>query len=910
MLSIDDFGDFFEAVHGQGCRPFSWQEDLLRHLVDQGQWPEQIAAPTGAGKSSVIEVHVFANALAAVGAGARVPRRLAVVVNRRALTDAHAERARRIQDLLNAPPDDAADVVTRVRDALARLRPVGAESRDPLLVTTMRGAAATDRAWLNAPEACAVLCMTPDMWGSSLLFRSYGASRLARPRLAGLLALDAAIVLDEAHLNRQLLVTARRVGELCAAGAERIGVPALQAVEMTATPSGAASRVVGVTRESLADDSRLAGRVRAPKTIRYVETEQWPANGRMTAKYRDAVVEQVLDAVGAARELIPDSPDGQAGAHPPRTVGCVLNRVDSAVQVVGELRKKGLACRLWVGRMRPWDLERLRAEDPGLFGPAGSRSVDVLVATQTVEVGVDLDLAAMVTELASGSALAQRAGRVNRLGLRERGDVIVLGPAAGVEVKADVLPYRKDDLRSGRSWAVERAGDGDLSPLVVSENPPEPDIPRRVLYQRPEPWDAALWSKTSMDLIVEPELDLWLRDDLDPEDSAVGVVLRDISGLPDATAGETLVRAVPPQDWEVYPTTIATARVLITRLADEQREVLGGSVLWRDGEALAEWQVRLADPGPDAREVARLLRPGDLIVLDAAAAILTEGVVSRDGGETGEPVPASALEGIVRIMTDPDELARLARLEAEELGEEFPEGECEWPPGWDPESGIAPAWLVVRGRENVDDESDERSAWSRSRRVLLADHNAAVAARAGEVAERVGARPSPVEALKEAGLWHDAGKEDERFQVLLGRRRDQQEGAPPLAKSGGRPLRSVRKAWADAGLPVGWRHELASAAIYWARADSSGDGEGGVECGRRDLVARLVGTSHGRGRPMFDHDPVTAGPSAMEALVELVGEGEWESLIARTDRMWGPWGAAYLEALLRAADCSISAEGK
>ena len=40
MLSIDDFGDFFEAVHGQGCRPFSWQEDLLRHLVGQGQWPE------------------------------------------------------------------------------------------------------------------------------------------------------------------------------------------------------------------------------------------------------------------------------------------------------------------------------------------------------------------------------------------------------------------------------------------------------------------------------------------------------------------------------------------------------------------------------------------------------------------------------------------------------------------------------------------------------------------------------------------------------------------------------------------------------------------------------------------------------------------------------------------------------
>ena len=42
-----------------------------------------------------------------------------------------------------------------------------------------------------------------------------------------------------------------------------------------------------------------------------------------------------------------------------------------------------------------------------------------------------------------------------------------------------------------------------------------------------------------------------------------------------------------------------------------------------------------------------------------------------------------------------------------------------------------------------------------------------------------------------------------------------------------------------------------------------------------------------------------------------MGEGEWESLIARTDRQLGPFGGtAYLEALLRAADCTISMEGK
>ena len=115
----------------------------------------------------------------------------------------------------------------------------------------------------------------------------------------------------------------------------------------------------------------------------------------------------------------------------------------------------------------------------------------------------------------------------------------------------------------------------------------------------------------------------------------------------------------------------------------------------------------------------------------------------------------------------------------------------------------------------------------------------------------------------------------------------------------------MRRARADAGLPTGWRHELASAAAYWEQAESDGVGQE-----LRDLVTRLVGTSHGHGRPLFDHDPVTAGPDHADALEELVGEGEWESLIARTDRQWGPWGTAYLEALLRAADCTISMEGK
>ena len=741
-----------------------------------------------------------------------------------------------------------------------------------------------------------MLCMTPAMWASSLLFRSYGASRLARPRLAGMLALDAAVVVDEAHLSRQILVTARRVGQLCASSAQRLGIPALQTVEMTATPSGDATDIVGVTPESLAQDVRLAARVRAPKSARYVETTTWPTNGKMTKAYRDELVSQVLATVEDARELLPEGP---------RTVGCVLNRVDSAVQVAKALDEQGLNCQLWVGRMRPWDLERMWQDEPGLFDVSGQPGIDVLVATQTIEVGVDLDLVHMVTELAPASALAQRAGRVNRLGRRDRAWFTVVGPPREAPLGKNVLPYRKEHLLAARTWILDRIDDGDLSPLTIGEKPKAPpaESARRLLYQRPEPWDAALWSKTSMRLVIEPELDLWIRDDLDPETGTVGLVLRDLKDLPDATACETLVSEVPPQDREVYPMTLVTARKVVQRLIEGMDHPLGRSVLWRDGAILSQWQTIILEDEGGGKNASRVLRSGDLLILDASVPLLTSGVVTDAGEERGEPVPHGELDGVVDVVTDSDELRRLADLEPDELSDMFPGETVVWPPGWDEED--EPAWMVRRSSVTPDDDSDDRSTWSVSHRVLLADHNAAVAARAEALADGIGIESMPATALTEAGAWHDVGKNDARFQRLLWR--GDPDGREALAKSGGRStsLAAVRRAWADAGLPAGWRHELASAAAYWEQTEPDG-----VERELRDLVTRLVGTSHGRGRPLFDHDPANAGPGHVGALKELVGEGEWESLIARTDRQWGHWGTAYLEALLRAADCMISMEGK
>ena len=80
------------------------------------------------------------------------------------------------------------------------------------------------------------------------------------------------------------------------------------------------------------------------------------------------------------------------------------------------------------------------------------------------------------------------------------------------------------------------------------------------------------------------------------------------------------------------------------------------------------------------------------------------------------------------------------------------------------------------------------------------------------------------------------------------------------------------------------------------------------------LVARLVGTSHGHGRSGFPHTstglipPTTAAHGTTGR--ELFDDGGWDELIEMTQLRYGVWGCAYLEAVLRAADCQVSGEGR
>ncbi|MDQ7911188.1 type I-U CRISPR-associated helicase/endonuclease Cas3 [Phytohabitans sp. ZYX-F-186] len=913
-MSLDraDFDAFFTAVYG-GHRPFRWQDRLLDHILHTGHWPDQLVAPTGAGKTSVIDVHVFAVALMAAGHPVRVPRRLALVVDRRALVDDQYEHARFVANQL-ADGRGGATVLARMADALDSLRVRRKGPADPPLWTALlRGGAQPSREWLDDPVSCAVLCATPDMWGSRLLLSGYGSRRQAWPREAGLLAYDTVAVVDEAHLSQQLVTTARRVAELADVVEEPLGAPVLQVVETTATPRTDAGVAVGVEPGDVEVDEPLRQRLTAPKPVTLLPLASWPIPPSGSA--RKAGVTALADEAVRLRQ--------EYGS----TVGCFVNTVAVAAAVDEELRTRGMATALVCGRLRPYDVARLRPPKSTLLSIGGDPAVDVLVSTQTLEVGVDLDLAAAVTELAPGGAIAQRAGRVNRLGLRTTTAISVVVPAAELPANERLgQPYRRDDLVAAHTWLAQRQSDpAGLAPWALRD--PRPPVPalRRDLLQRLELAQAWHLARTSDDLAApQDDLDLWLSDDLDEPDHEFGIVVR--RDLPDDEADAvSLIEALPPREYEVFPVSIRKAATIRARLKP-------GSVLVRPGD---DQPRPLTD---DDR-----LRPGDQIVIDSTTELFTSRVVDPDGKERvddvldalDEPKPGEVVLRIERGIAahrrlldavaaaadhpdelDPREVARLLRVHREELAprpmvvvaadlldrsEDEPAG-AEMRLYWqerddgEPELGR----LIVVDLRKATADAELRETWTPRRRpVPLRRHSEAVAERAEAVATRLGLDTGLVETLRLAGLHHDDGKADDRFQRSLRHGPVLEE---PLAKSGLRDLRTIRRLRTASGLPTGWRHEQLSVVRAWPELSTLDDK-------RRDLVARLIGTSHGHGRHDFPHTSEQLVGGADEVAVTLFDEGSWDELIERTHNCWGVWGCAYLEALLRAADGQVSAEG-
>ena len=921
-ITRDEFGDFFASLNG-GYAPFSWQEEVLDHICEHGVWPERINAPTGSGKSSVVDIHLFANALAAVGAAPRVPRRLCVTVGRRALVDSQATRAREILGRMGKALTDGSgepDILRRVAEALQSFQTRNdKEGNAPFEVGHIRGELSNRTLPVTDISACAIIAATPDMYGSRALFRGYGSTKAARPRETALLAMDTVMVLDEAHMNRQLLHTTQRIAQLQKREVN-LGVPTLQVVETTATPSteDSESTTLGVDIEALdsPNDKELHKRVYSHKELVLRPIDKWDGKPGNRA---------VVDAaVGAIKEFLAcrEASEGSEEAH---TIGCIVNHVRTAIAIKealvnNKVLEKAKEVQLLVGRMRPYDLKNLQKKHDKLFTTEGDKSVKVVVATQTLEVGIDVDFADLVTELAPASSLAQRFGRVNRLGRRTDSKVVVIEPASGDSVKKDAPPYKAVDLSNAYAWleALNGAENPSVNPAAMVKYPPVQSSPERLLYQRPEWPDLLEFSRTDENPYDEPDLDLWLHDSLDAETAMGGVIVRD--NLPSNTSAAMEILKTSyfaPSDRETFPANLK----ILQEILDYQDEhgVKPRKFLYRQGE-ISLWQD--AEHGDENNQV---LAPGDVLILDTGSIPFTNqsiAVTQRELPSTKDKLEAVPFPKGIKLYVyekcadrearfreylglSPEEVAELLDSQASggqkkiasELSTEAEDGQ-----------EVISWYADVTDDKKSIEGSDIAQELVLAGPVLLDDHQNDVAERTRQLAENLGLAPEFSEALELAAKYHDEGKRDLRFQQMLGADPD----ADALAKSGHRSVAEAYRARSRSALPRGWRHEQLSALMVAALPEKVG--------AHRDLVLRIIGCSHGHGRFSFAHDagfllmegylPEGTDYEALkEQATRLFNVGYWDNLMEQTSRTYGPYATAYLEAVERAADAQISREG-
>lgn len=923
-----DFEAFFSQLN-DGQRPYKWQSDLAHAVLSTGKWPEHITAPTGSGKSAVVDIHVFAVAAASTKtAGPMPPRRLVHVVGRRALVDEVKRRSEKIRDCLSAAlADDSQGIVHRVAKSLQSL----ALSDSPLSVSTLRGGIVPDRGWQDDPVACQIVCATPDMAGSRLLFRGYGSSRGAKPREAGLLAYDSVFVIDEAHLNRQLSITARRVADLAAESPLAELVPVLQVVETTATPQDCTFNAIGVDAEDIRSgvvEPELQRRLSRPKPVTLHKNDGWLPSAT-TAASKKATVQNIVDLVNQALEK------GQ------KPVGVVLNRVKSALEVSEALQAswKGAdstpSMSLLVGPRRRYEdsYDRIRED------------IDVYVATQTVEVGVDLDFGCLITDLASGTSLAQRAGRLNRSGSRESAKAHILCPEdlAGVREK-DAAPYSPDELFHAHNW-LNSLGDEGLSPVNILECPPPQAEPQKLALSHLEESRARLLSRTSEQFVAEPDLTFWLRDSLETDNdiTVVGRALPLVSEQSnsaedseiDADAASSLLKAAPPQPHEAYPATIQKFHALMKSAGNPIAFVNRRGVWARVGsEAGAE--VCAGDvvcvPHTVTGSTQNVLAPeGEQVLGDVLDPIGQGREQSAQAGSnavrsvvlvTGNDVPgipsywrSSVLEICASLQSTGEEVSVVNIFDAlvDRGQEDFLKAYLGLDDDLRPESGgevtvacgdlslSSPnqvSWVVFNVIASPNSDDEMLSEVTTGELVGLDDHQKHVADRVESIGTRLRLPAELIALLRVAAEYHDAGKSDQRFQAWL--LQGSKNLAAPVAKSA---LTQLPKRQVNF-LPAGWRHEQLSAAILWS-----------VNNTLDPLSYRLVGTSHGYGRGAFvmNADQLlekSASEQLRTAAEELFDTGVWDSLIDLTDRSWGVWATAWFEAILRSADVTVSKEGR
>lgn len=559
-----DFATAFREATGH--EPYPWQAALAARAKP----PSVIEAPTGSGKTEAVVLDWLWRRRTDPE---RTPRRLVLALPMRVLVE---------------------QTLHRVRTMSARLARADPGRAVPAVHPLLGGE--VDNDWTLSPEVDAVLVGTIDMLLSRALNRGYGRSRAAWPIDFGLLGSDCQWVLDEVQLMDAAVATSAQLEAFRQAFGT--GAPA-RTVWMSATlasdwletrdhPQPAQAAFHGLDQTDRIGP--LARRLTARKDL-----EARPASGFA----RDTAVDATAREHLGARGLV-DSP---------LTI-LLVNTVARAIAGADALAERlpGVDLVLLHSRFRPGDRERLVAR-LAERAPSEGR---VVISTQVIEAGVDLDADAMVSELAPWPSMVQRAGRLNRSGRRDRTRLVWLDP--GPEPGPDVCrPYEAGDLLAARAALQRMTG---FSPDEIHERMA---LSPELLGTRPETL-----------VLRRPDLlELFDTDPtLDGDDPEIGRYIRASADLDVQVAWRRLPDG--PGDDDPLPSRAELCPVPVS-----QGPELARLAPWRWSYARRRWERLSAARGR--------LTPGALLLVDSdSGGYLPERGWSPASRAPVEPVPSES----------------------------------------------------------------------------------------------------------------------------------------------------------------------------------------------------------------------------------------------------------------------------
>lgn len=495
-----DFADFFRAAT-VGLSPFPYQ----RCLAEDAELPWLLDVPTGSGKTAAVILGWLWRRRYQPLESARqgTPRRLVYCLPMRVLVEQTVAAARgwlASLDLLAASPGDPGKVAVH---------------------QLMGGEISND--WDSWPEAEAILVGTQDQFLSRALNRGYALSRYRWPMQFGLLNNDCLWVMDEVQLMGPGLPTTLQLQGLrenlqTSSPVRSLWMSATIRPDRMATVDGPAAdaiaeRVLTLGRDDL-EHSSLSARLSAPKPL---VCSDLTLNKETKGGYARALAQEVT------------------AAHRVGTLTLVVvNQVARAQGVAAELRKLLAAPAAEVlllhSRFRPAEREVLQAKLCAELPPDGR----IVVATQTVEAGVDISARILLTELAPWPSLVQRFGRCNR-----RGEWAVSDGCQvrwiDLDVDSEAAPYDPADLTAARE-SLSTLNDAGIQRLsTISDSSIQ--LPTQILRRK----DLLDLFDTTPDLAGN-DLDVspYIRDADDLDVSLLWRDLSDVSALEIAPAPQEL----------------------------------------------------------------------------------------------------------------------------------------------------------------------------------------------------------------------------------------------------------------------------------------------------------------------------------------------------------------------------------